>query len=727
MKRFKFTNIPFLLCLAALLGACSQEDIEGEGSAFFNLSIRTDITTRAAVAEEDIPALQQKCVLYISNAKGLIHKYRGTENFPASLPLKAGNYVAEAWTGDSVPASFDKKFYRCYVPFEIAAGETHNVDLKCNIANVVTRVDDSGISNDEMPSYTLTVSHTKGSLEYTRENSSLPGYFMLPNGVTGLKWTLSGYNAHGVTFKREGEILNVKPAHLYTFRFEFNQDPSDKGGALVNIRVIEEEIETHEQEVEFHGAPVFKGEGFDMDSPVSAAPGKFTEPLTINVFTYKNVQSFIMTFPDGVKNALGLKTNTVNCHGLSDELRKEFADAGITWDNNYNEETLHSKSQLHFSAEALNKLPVGSYDITFHAVGGAGKEREKTLRLIISDNKAVVIEPGSDEISDGQMDILATSAKIRVNIIQEGLLNPSVQYRKKGTSEWLSTGITAAARTRAANVKIFNIAGLQPGTTYQARAVGDGFEQSDYVEFTTESPFVIPNASMEQWSNFVDNSKVRIPSADGKRTFWDSGNHGSATMSKTLTNGVTTIFNSGTMSAELHSMFVGIGTMGKFAAGNLFAGEYKKTDGTDGVLSFGRTYNNSHPVKLRLYVHYRPGTVDSKGAVSGYLSQGDTDQAQIYVAITNGPVEIRTKESDRKLFNKDDDQVLGYGERSFTENFAPDGQMAVVEIPIEYFDRARTTKATHLVIVCSASKFGDFFCGGEGSLLYVDDFELIYE
>lgn len=50
-----------------------------------------------------------------------------------------------------------------------------------------------------------------------------------------------------------------------------------------------------------------------------------------------------------------------------------------------------------------------------------------------------------------------------------------------------------------------------------------------------------------------------------------------------------------------------------------------------------------------------------------------------------------------------------------------------MEIPLEYKDSAKTTELTHLVIVCSASKFGDYFCGSTGSVMYLDDFELVYE
>ncbi|MDE7334870.1 MAG: PCMD domain-containing protein, partial [Muribaculaceae bacterium] len=34
---------------------------------------------------------------------------------------------------------------------------------------------------------------------------------------------------------------------------------------------------------------------------------------------------------------------------------------------------------------------------------------------------------------------------------------------------------------------------------------------------------------------------------------------------------------------------------------------------------------------------------------------------------------------------------------------------------------------TYMRVVFTASKFGDYFEGGEGSLMYVDDVEIVYE
>ena len=187
------------------------------------------------------------------------------------------------------------------------------------------------------------------------------------------------------------------------------------------------------------------------------------------------------------------------------------------------------------------------------------------------------------------------------------------------------------------------------------------------------------------------------------------------------------MFSSGSVSAELKSQYVGLGSIGKFAAGNLFTGAYCKTDGTDGVLRFGRQYDGSHPSALKVRVNYRPGKgVAKKGADSKYIAEGAEDIGQIYVALSTEPVMIETKNS-KQLFNKDADCIIAYGTKDFVGSFGPEGQLEELTIPVEYYAKAKTTRPLYLIIVCSASKYGDYFSGGEGSTMYVDDFELIYE
>ncbi len=46
-------------------------------------------------------------------------------------------------------------------------------------------------------------------------------------------------------------------------------------------------------------------------------------------------------------------------------------------------------------------------------------------------------------------------------------------------------------------------------------------------------------------------------------------------------------------------------------------------------------------------------------------------------------------------------------------------------INVDY--RNRTKTPTHIVIVAAASKYGDYFTGGVGSTLYLDEFEFVYD
>ena len=46
-------------------------------------------------------------------------------------------------------------------------------------------------------------------------------------------------------------------------------------------------------------------------------------------------------------------------------------------------------------------------------------------------------------------------------------------------------------------------------------------------------------------------------------------------------------------------------------------------------------------------------------------------------------------------------------------------------IKLEY--RSKTRKPTQIVIVGAASKYGDYFTGGKGSVLYLDEFSFVYD
>ena len=185
----------------------------------------------------------------------------------------------------------------------------------------------------------------------------------------------------------------------------------------------------------------------------------------------------------------------------------------------------------------------------------------------------------------------------------------------------------------------------------------------------------------------------------------------------------------GNYSVKLESKYVII----KFAAGNIFSGEFVRVIGTSGgVVNFGRPFT-LRPRKLSLWLKYQNGPIDRfNGAPdNGSVKEGDMDRCQVFVALGDwdyrtyggtpeSPVQVNT--TDRSTFFKSDSEaVIGYG--AYVGDKATDGWIKV-EIPIEYVSVSR--KPTHIIVSCAASMYGDYFTGSTSSILWIDGMELVY-
>lgn len=71
---------------------------------------------------------------------------------------------------------------------------------------------------------------------------------------------------------------------------------------------------------------------------------------------------------------------------------------------------------------------------------------------------------------------------------------------------------------------------------------------------------------------------------------------------------------------------------------------------------------------------------------------------------------------------KTDPHIIAYGEMNCSETIS---EYREFEIELEY--RATDRVPKYLLIVCSASKYGDYFTGGAGSTMWVDEFSLEYD
>ena len=307
-------------------------------------------------------------------------------------------------------------------------------------------------------------------------------------------------------------------------------------------------------------------------------------------------------------------------------------------------------------------------------------------------------------------------------VVKDGVSNPGFQYRAVGTSDWTSVNV---ANVGAGTEIIAELTGLQPGTRYEYQAIADGFVNTESMFFTTESIYAIPNASFEDWCNGgVKGALMANKSADN--IFWDSGNQGASIASVNLASNSTELVHSGTYSAKLASNWCGMFGMGAFSGGNIFSGvctEVIVSANPTAKLTFGQPYNGSRPAKLRGWANYRPGVIDY--CETDKVKNGDTDQGQVYVALTSGNIYINPGEA--KYFDSNSSTVLAFGEIVWTGNFAEDGQLQQFEINIEYKNEAKNIKPSHIIIQATASRYADYFTGSTSSVLYLDDLELVYE
>lgn len=709
-KHISYIMAALAVPASVLLGGCTADEpfAEGEGVLKMRMVVNSTLTR----AESDQTELANKCVVYLSGSKGLLYKYTGLENVPSDIYIKAGSYVAEAWTGDSVTASFDKKFYRAYEPFTISKGDVKNVVLNCRIANVVASINPEPIIAEALKDYKVTVGNTRGSLDFTEENATTAhGYFMMPNGDTALTWTITGKTEDGKSFTKSGKIENVERAHEYVLNIRYTPGTTTVGGGFITVTVDDTEL-IIEDTIELTGAPAIEGVGFDINEAITGEQGSFSR-TSVFVQSLGELSSLKIKVPE----SMGLPSSEFDFITMSEDARVSLLTAGVGCEYTPGTE---STAKISFFANLLNSLSEGEYAINITATDAAGKKRERTLNIIVSD--ATVAPKPVEEV-----EVYSYSATLRGIIMKDDASNPRFRYRKAGTSEWTEVSATVerpryGMKRAAGQDYAAVVTGLDAATSYEYQAIADGFVNPKVETFRTEGVFVLPNAGFELWG--TNDKGAYIPGENGAVSFWDTGNHGSITMNKNVTTPVSSPVHSGNYAANLQSQFVGLGTIGKLAAGNIFTGTYDKTSGTNGELTFGRPFDGSRPVKLRGYCYYKPGTVDYSSISA--LAKGSNDIGNIFVALTSAPVKVKTADTST-LFDPNASCVLAYGSIEFNSVYGSDTELKEFEITLDYRNAVNAVRAGYIVVVASASKYGDYFTGSSTSLLVIDDFELIYQ
>ena len=335
-----------------------------------------------------------------------------------------------------------------------------------------------------------------------------------------------------------------------------------------------------------------------------------------------------------------------------------------------------------------------------------------------------------------------------------------LQYKTPDAAEWTSLDAEMDGDTYKAKAT-----GLTPETKYQYRMYYHENEDTEYVsdtvEFTTEGATALYNGNFDIWSYGTGDYDATWFAEDASKaglgtSFWDSGNIGTSTYMTTLV-GVhnptsperTDVHSTGGSAAKLASQFVGFLGAGKFAAGNIYTGNYCETfaNPMGARIRFGQEFT-SRPTQLKGWYKYNRGTnidEDNDATYANILKGTGGDLCSVYIALVDneGLAADETHpaaafEIDNRLnadepsnfkykntidFSESNTSIIAYGELS-AEEAKGTGEWQEFTIDLEYRDLTRVPK--YIIVVASASKYGDFFTGSTSSVMYIDDFELVY-
>ena len=306
--------------------------------------------------------------------------------------------------------------------------------------------------------------------------------------------------------------------------------------------------------------------------------------------------------------------------------------------------------------------------------------------------------------------------KADINAVFKGTGSPVIQYKEAGASEWLDLATDVDGTSLAASVDQ-----LTDGTAYIARVV-NGNEISEEFPFTTESPEQLPNMDFDGWHQGQPGGYTWYPMPEGDAPIWGCSNSGVNMMSAVNSTRPEYEFvvTRGGAAVKLESVKV----FGMFAAGNIFTGEFKKATISGGVgaeLDWGTPFT-SRPYSLKGYYSYSPKPIDN--ASDEYKDKiGSMDKCQIMVFLTDWEEPFRVSTASETFVDLENDpHIIALGKIESSEDTGR--KYKEFECVLEYRDTIRKPK--YIVAVACSSLYGDYFTGGLGSVMYVDDWELIY-
>lgn len=696
-----------IICLAAfllsLLQGCEKEGLGNAGYITLNISKDESvevITTRAE--SETVFRIE------VVNAEGVIvasyEDHRELAENP--LRLQPGVYTVKGSTGEEGgDAAFGKPVYAGEDEVTVEAGKVSSANIVCTLSQVMVTVESSEEVNASFKEIVVTVTNqedfnTASNLIFSSADGTIDneGYFTC-TGTLNYKVYLVNQDDEVSDGDIAGTLENVKVRDHYILKLSLSGDSN--GSAVFPGVDVDESTNDKNYDIVINlnkkAKPSFGLTGFASEGITRVAKGTAAE-YRMDLTVKGGLESLLLKHKENTLSELGIP-ESVELVGCTDQ---NIANAGITWSGV--EEGATDGLVIDFTA-LFSKLEVGSYAFEIDVL-------DKQYQLVEREFDIEIIP-----------DVETTSLEADPwgrHAFLYGIYNTAQQpsgmgfeYKKSGDASWTKvTDITLDGKNYSAR-----ITGLDPRTKYVFRTVSDK-ESSNEISFVTLGTDQIENMSFDSW---YQDGKNWSPNLSSEHFWWDSGNEGANTVGEvnpTSPTNEVAVSGEGKQAAKLETKSV---LSFKLAAGSLFLGDFGKVEGLSGAsLNFGRPYY-CKPLSLKGYYSYAPVAIDwAEGPYENM--KGEMDICNIYVVLADwesGSFAVNTSTGTFIDF-ENDPNIIAYGSLEDNTNT---GGYKQFEIELEYRSNRQPTCC---VIVCAASKYGDYFTGGEGSVLLVDEFEFTF-
>ncbi|WP_319500423.1 PCMD domain-containing protein [uncultured Draconibacterium sp.] len=239
----------------------------------------------------------------------------------------------------------------------------------------------------------------------------------------------------------------------------------------------------------------------------------------------------------------------------------------------------------------------------------------------------------------------------------------------------------------------------------------------------------LDNGDLNSW--YKTSSDYYEPGSDAASTIWGTGNPGTQILGKLATTPIDLGNNNLAARMETYDLgLAGVPLKTPIAAGSLFTGYFDsdKLDPTDpeAAVIFGTPFTG-RPDKIRVRYSYVPGETnkDRNGNVLDY-----DDSCDIYAFLEvrlGGEIQrlgtawFRSSENQPDMITKEMEVVYGPLDDSYPDYMKPEDGNFVSG------DSATYMLPTHISFVASSSYDGANFAGAIGSVLIIDDVEMVYD